>query len=191
LAIPVPHPTMQFLALAAIFATLLVEVSAHSRVWSVWINGSDQGAGAGRYIRQPPTNDPVKSLTSSNIRCNVNGDNSVATYVSVPAGGTVTTEWCTEALLPVYQRVSFVSRPRLSRRRHHGCLAQGTNPFVNLLHVSDVPLIQSKVAYIAPASSNGKGNVWVKIFHEGNSGSWAVEKLLSNRGKVSLCGVSD
>jgi len=33
------------------------------------------------------------------------------------------------------------------------------------------------------------GNAWVKIFHEGNSGSWAVEKLLSNRGKASLWGV--
>jgi len=114
---------MQFLALAAIVATLLGEVSAHSRVWSVWINGIDQGAGAGRYIRQPPTNDPVKSLTSSNIRCNVNGDNSVGTYVSVPAGSTVTTEWCTKALPPVDQRISLTLRPQFSRRRHHRCLA--------------------------------------------------------------------
>jgi len=92
---------MQFLALATIAATLLAEVSAHTRVWSVWINGSDQGAGAGRYVRQPPTSNPVKSLTSSDIRCNVNGYNSVGTYVSVPAGSNVTTEWCTQAFPPL------------------------------------------------------------------------------------------
>lgn len=91
---------MKLLALAAITAALIAEVSAHTRVWSIWIDGSDQGAGAGRYIRQPPTNGPVKNLTSSDIRCNVNGYNSVAAYVSVPAGDTVTTEWCTQILSP-------------------------------------------------------------------------------------------
>ena len=89
---------MKSLLLAAIVAVLVAEVSAHTRVWSVWVNGSDQGAGAGRYIRQPPTNNPVKNLTSSDIRCNTNGYSPVGTYVSVPAGGTVTTEWCTQAL---------------------------------------------------------------------------------------------
>ena len=96
---------MKLFALAAITATLIAEASAHTRVWSIWVGGSDQGAGAGRYIRQPPTNDPVKSLTSSNIRCNVNGNNAVPTFVSVPAGSTVTTEWCTQVLPPAAQGV--------------------------------------------------------------------------------------
>jgi len=91
---------MNFLVLAAIVATFVAEISAHTRVWSVWVNGSDQGAGAGRYIRQPPTNNPVKPLTSSDIRCNANGYSPVGTYVSVPAGGTLTTEWCTQAHPP-------------------------------------------------------------------------------------------
>lgn len=63
---------------------LISVVSAHSRVWSLWIDGVDQGmqsvlsvpwsvrlnrflckgAGAGVYIRQPPTNNPIKDLTS-------------------------------------------------------------------------------------------------------------------------------
>ena len=89
---------MKLLALAIILTGFVAEISAHTWVWSVWINGSDQGAGAGRYIRQPPTNNPVKPLTSSDIRCNTNGYKSVGTYVSVPAGGTVTTEWCTQVL---------------------------------------------------------------------------------------------
>jgi cellulase len=52
-------------------------------------------------------------------------------------------------------------------------------------------LTESKVAYLAPASSNGNGNTWVKIFHEGNPGPWAVEKLISNRGKVGFRDASD
>jgi len=87
---------MKFLVLAVVLATFVAEISAHTRVWSVWVNGSDQGAGAGRYIRQPPTSDPVKPLTSPDTRCNTNGNNSVGTYVSVPAGGTMITEWCTQ-----------------------------------------------------------------------------------------------
>lgn len=97
---------MKFLALSIVLATFVAEISAHTRVWSVWVNGSDQGAGAGRYIRQPPTNGPVKPLNSSDIRCNTNGYNSVGTYVSVPAGGTMTTEWCTQVLPLVVQKCS-------------------------------------------------------------------------------------
>ena len=47
-------------------------------------------------------------------------------------------------------------------------------------------LTESEVAYLAPASSNGDGNTWVKIFHEGNPGPWATEKMISNRGKVGF-----
>jgi cellulase len=95
---------MKFLTLAAIAATLIAEVSAKgSRVWSVWIGGTDQGPGAGVYIRQPQTNDPVKNLTSGDITCNTNGYLPVSSYVHVPAGGTVTTEWCTYVPSPADQ----------------------------------------------------------------------------------------
>ncbi|KAF9651985.1 hypothetical protein BDM02DRAFT_325326 [Thelephora ganbajun] len=137
---------MKFLALAAVAATVIVEVSAHTRVWSIWLSGSDQGAGAGRYILQPPTNNPVKNLTSSDIRCNVNGYSPVATYVSTPAGGIVTTEWYHD-----YRGDDIIATS------HKG-----------------------------PIRSNGGGDIWVKIFHEGSTGHWAVEKLLSNRGKYDI-----
>lgn len=42
------------------------------------------------------------------------------------------------------------------------------------------------LVYIAPASSNGAGAVWTKIFHAGNDGTWAVDKLLSTRGQHSI-----
>ena len=95
-----PQPTMKLLALATLAATLMTGVSAHTRAWSIQVNGKDKGAGAGRYIRQPPSNDPVKDLTSSNMRCNVNGNNAVPNYVTVPAGSTITTQWCTKISLP-------------------------------------------------------------------------------------------
>lgn len=41
------------------------------------------------------------------------------------------------------------------------------------------------MTYIAPADSNGAGNVWVKIAQDGFDGKWGVEKLLANRGKHS------
>ena len=103
MTVVVPRPTMNFLVLATIVALLTTEVRAHTRVWSIWLKGSDQGAGAGRYIRQPPKNGPVKRLTSSDIRCNTNGYNPVGTYVPIPAGGTVTTEWCTWVTPPLDQ----------------------------------------------------------------------------------------
>lgn len=82
---------MKFPAFAAIAATLVAKVSAHNRVWSIWVHGSDLGAGAGRYIRQPPTNSPVKDLTSSDIR-NANGYSPVPTDLSVPTDDTAIAE---------------------------------------------------------------------------------------------------
>jgi cellulase len=40
------------------------------------------------------------------------------------------------------------------------------------------------VAYLAPAASNGKGNVWVKIAEENfSNGQWPVDRLKANGGK--------
>ncbi|ETS75650.1 hypothetical protein PFICI_12594 [Pestalotiopsis fici W106-1] len=68
-------------------------VAAHSRMYSVWVNGEDQGDGRGTYIRSPPTNDPVKDLTSSDIACNVAGATAVSDFVSAAAGDTLSFEW--------------------------------------------------------------------------------------------------
>jgi len=86
---------MLFLAIAAIAATLISEVSAHSRVCAVWAGGKDLGGGAGDFVRFPKTDGPVLDLTSQNLRCNEGGDTPVPNYASVPAGDIVTAEWCT------------------------------------------------------------------------------------------------
>lgn len=84
---------MKFLTLAAIAATLIAKVGAHTILVDVIINGVNQGAGAGSYIREPPTNEPILNLTSPNLRCNTNGFKPLPHYVPVPAGGVVTTQW--------------------------------------------------------------------------------------------------
>ncbi|KAB5591947.1 putative effector protein [Ceratobasidium theobromae] len=42
------------------------------------------------------------------------------------------------------------------------------------------------VVYIAPTSSNGAGNVWVKLYQEGYNGNWAVDKLIGTHGQHSI-----
>jgi cellulase len=45
------------------------------------------------------------------------------------------------------------------------------------------------MVYIAPTSSNGAGNVWVKLAEEGYDAStklWAVDNLITNKGKHSF-----
>jgi lytic cellulose monooxygenase (C1-hydroxylating) len=52
---------------------------------------------------------------------------------------------------------------------------------------SDEPIAKSHkgpiMVYIAPASSNGEGAVWTKIYEDGlSNGVWAVDKYISNKG---------
>ena len=76
--------------LALAFAT---GVSAHSHMYSVWVNGVDQGDGRNVYIRSPPNNSPVKDLASTALACNVNGGKAGSSFVQASAGDTLTFEW--------------------------------------------------------------------------------------------------
>ncbi|KAJ2769779.1 hypothetical protein IWQ56_002419 [Coemansia nantahalensis] len=44
------------------------------------------------------------------------------------------------------------------------------------------------IVYMAPADSNGEGDVWFKIYEDGWSkdGGWATDKLIKNNGEVSF-----
>ena len=46
----------------------------------------------GYCVRLPPSNSPVTDVTSTDIRCNVNGLTGIANKCTVAAGGTVTVE---------------------------------------------------------------------------------------------------
>ncbi|KAH9475835.1 putative endo-beta-1,4-glucanase D [Psilocybe cubensis] len=76
----------------ALLASFVGAAVAHTRIWGVWVNDVDQGDGVGVYVRSPPTNDPVKDLTSSAMTCNVN-NNPVPQTVPVKAGDKLTFEW--------------------------------------------------------------------------------------------------
>lgn len=52
--------------------------------------------------------------------------------------------------------------------------------------------MKPEVGHLAPAESNGVGQVWVEISQDGYSGgSWAVDKLRANEGHVSFLCVPD
>lgn len=72
---------------------MATSVAAHTTVYSVWVNGEDQGDGRSKYIRSPSSNSPVKDLTSPNLVCNDKGGTAVADFVSAAAGDTITYEW--------------------------------------------------------------------------------------------------
>ncbi len=68
-------------------------VAAHSHMYSVSVNGVDQGDGRNVYIRSPPNNSPVKDLASAALACNVNGGKVGSSFVQASAGDTLTFEW--------------------------------------------------------------------------------------------------
>ncbi|TRM60724.1 glycoside hydrolase family 61 protein [Schizophyllum amplum] len=80
------------LASFAILGSLIATATAHTRVWGVYVNGEYQGDGASQYVRSPPTNNPIKDLTSSSMMCNVNNA-AVSKRVSVAGGDELTFEW--------------------------------------------------------------------------------------------------
>lgn len=53
-----------------IAAGLLATASAHATWQELWVNGVDQ---VGKCVRLPPSNSPVSSVDSTDIRCNVGG----------------------------------------------------------------------------------------------------------------------
>ncbi|KAI0796064.1 glycosyl hydrolase family 61-domain-containing protein [Abortiporus biennis] len=77
--------------LSTIFAALLAAtaVNAHATFQELWVNSVDE---AGTCVRLPPSNNPVTSVTTNDLACNVNGNTPAPSTCSVPAGGKVTVE---------------------------------------------------------------------------------------------------
>jgi cellulase len=43
------------------------------------------------------------------------------------------------------------------------------------------------MVYIAPAESNGEGDVWVKLYEDGlTDGKWGVDNFIANKGKITI-----
>ncbi|KAK4199492.1 glycoside hydrolase [Triangularia verruculosa] len=132
-------------------------ISAHATMFSVSVNGKDQGDGRNKYIRSPKTNDPVRDLQSPDIVCNTNGGTPVPSFVSAPAGATLSFRW-------------FHFRPEdptdILDPSHKGAIITYIAPFTE---------------------GNGAQPIWSKIAEEGfEDGEWATIKMIANKGRAEF-----
>ena len=131
--------------------------AAHTTFQSMIIDGKDQGQH--KAVRTPSNgNNPILDVTSTAMICN--GGKAAADTVEVKSGSEITFQW------------------------HH-------NDPATVSGDQDEPIAASHkgpiMVYIAPAKSNGEGDVWVKIAEDGlTGGKWAVEKFIADKGKHSV-----
>ncbi|KDR82597.1 hypothetical protein GALMADRAFT_237994 [Galerina marginata CBS 339.88] len=146
---------------------LTKSASAHSIFQEFYVNGVSQGHEVG--IRVPTSNSPILDVTSNDLICN-GGINPYQqpvskTVIPVPAGAQVTAEF------------------------HHTLSSEG------LTNDPDEPIATSHhgpiLAYLAKVPDATQitvtGLQWFKIYQDGLNGTtWAVDKLIQNKGKVSF-----
>ncbi|PVF94637.1 hypothetical protein CPB86DRAFT_817837 [Serendipita vermifera] len=151
------------------FATLALTAPAlgHTIFQELWVNGVSQGHLTG--IRVPNYDGPITDVTSNDIICN-GGPNPLitpypTTVIDVPAGGSVTAEW------------------------HHtlsGANASDGDDPISSTHKGPVIAYLAKVPSALQTDVTGLG--WFKIYHDGlhSDGTWAVDTLIANDGKVTF-----
>jgi cellulase len=149
---------------AAVF--LVNSVSAHSIFQQLYVNGVSPGHEVG--VRVVNTNNPVMDVTSNDMICN-GGVNSFVqpmtkTVVNVPAGAQVTAEY------------------------HHTLNSANTgDPDDPIAGSHKGPLIAYMAKVNDATQTSVTGLKWFKIYEDGLDGTtWAVDKLISNKGKVSF-----
>lgn len=154
------------LALPSIAAWLVSSASAHSIFQELYVNGVDQGHMAG--IRVPDYDGPIMDVTSNDIICN-GGINPYHQPVSqkvitVPAGAQVTAEW------------------------HHTLSGADPSDPADPIDASHHGPILAYLAKVPDAlQTDVTGLQWFKIYEDGyTSGTWAVDKLIRNKGKVDF-----
>jgi cellulase len=173
---------MKFSLLITAAATAQL-VAAHTFVYGIRVNGVDLGRGDGKkgpgdvkngphYIRSVRNNDPVKNLMSRDMTCNTPGS-PAPSWATVKGGDKVS--WRNpyarhKSSRPKKTKHRLVSHHQIDIEWHHNTKIE--NEVIASSHKGPVQV------YIAPAASNGQGNVWVKIASDGYNGNqWAVEKL--------------
>ncbi|KAK4221692.1 LPMO lytic polysaccharide monooxygenase, partial [Podospora fimiseda] len=127
---------------------------AHSVISNVFINSVDQGDGQNKYIRSPPNTNPIKDISLPSLNCNVNGGTPAPSFISALPNDTLTFEW---------------------RRITRG------DDIIDPSHSGPI------ITYITPfVDTQPSGSVWTKVHQEGYDSvkkKWAVDKLISQRGK--------
>ncbi|CAG7852201.1 Probable endo-beta-1,4-glucanase D Short=Endoglucanase D; AltName: Full=Carboxymethylcellulase D; AltName: Full=Cellulase D; Flags: Precursor [Serendipita indica DSM 11827] len=138
----------------------------HTIFTRLYVNGVDQGHLTG--IRYPTYDGPITDVTSNDLICN-GGPNPLttpypSTVIPVPAGAQLTAEW----------HHTLTSTPETDAEDP---VAKG--------HNGPIMAYLAKVPDATQTTVTGLG--WFKIYEDGLSGgTWAVEKLIANKGKVSF-----
>ncbi|PGG95555.1 hypothetical protein AJ79_09986 [Helicocarpus griseus UAMH5409] len=145
---------MRFL-LAASLITSATTVVAHSTFQQLWVGDTDH---AGSCARQPPSNSPVTSVSSQDMRCNVGGGAGVSGICEAAAGSKMTVE--------------MHAQPN-----DRSC----SNEAIGGNHFGPVMVYMSKVDDATTADGSGS---WFKVSEEGyNDGVWGTDSLNANCGK--------
>ncbi|KIY63207.1 lytic polysaccharide monooxygenase [Cylindrobasidium torrendii FP15055 ss-10] len=142
-------------------ALLASTVAGHAIFQEIYLDGTSQGHLEG--IRVPGSNNPVQDVTLNDIICNI-GTTSSNTVIPVKAGQEITAEL------------------------HHGLSGADPNDGDDPIAASHKGPILAYLAKVDDAASAAvTGLEWFKIFEDGyDSGTWAVDKLIENEGKVSF-----
>lgn len=145
--------------------TAAAVANAHFTMQYTWINGVDQGLN--KYIRVPPSNNPVTDVTSTDLTCNVNGLSGAGVETATIAAGTnITLEWHQHA-----------------QRTGEDAISAG--------HKGPVQVYIASAASAGSASAfNGQGSVWTKIYSSGlinpATQEWATDIVNANNGRHSV-----
>ncbi|KAH8684226.1 glycosyl hydrolase family 61-domain-containing protein [Tricladium varicosporioides] len=138
-------------------AALAAVANAHTTIYNIWVNDVDQGVG-----------------------------NSASGYIRSPPNNnpvkdiTSTDMTCNVNNVATAKTISVASGDKITFEWHHDSNS-ASDDIIASSHKGPV------MVYIAPTSSNGDGNVWVKLAEDGYTGTtWAVDTLIANKGKHSF-----
>ncbi|KAJ1901377.1 hypothetical protein LPJ66_000838 [Kickxella alabastrina] len=156
--------TFTFSSALALFAGLASVANAHTYLSKLNIAGTQYDEGV--CIRPYPSNRnfPVKDPSSSDMTCGVGGLSSTAAKTCPVAAGS-----------------------KITVEWHHDN-ASDSDDVIDITHMGPC------LVYMAPLSSNGKGDVWFKVFEDGydaSSNQWCVNKIRANHGKLDITIPSD
>ncbi|KAI0043673.1 carbohydrate-binding module family 1 protein [Auriscalpium vulgare] len=146
---------------ATVLASLVAFASAHATFQELWVNGVDQGS---YCVRTPASNNPVTSVTTTDLACNV-GSASSSGLCAVNPGDSVTVE--------MHQQPGDRS-----------C----TNEAIGGDHYGPINIYLAKVSDATTAVGSSAG--WFKISEMGLPSSdpdyWATEVLNDNCGHFTF-----
>lgn len=145
-------------ALALAAASMISSAAGHATVFNILVNDVDQGLG-----------------------------NSASGYIRSPPNNSPITDVTSKDMTcnvnggkAAAKFVSVSGGDKITFEWHHNT-NDASDDIIADSHKGPI------LTYIAPAASNGEGNVWLKLAEEGlSNGKWAVDNLIANRGKHSI-----